>query len=163
MRRGISSARLGAALAILCWCCCDRCAAQPKKVQAGNARERAREAAGVVEGAVWGFKLEPAARVSGNAKSREVIAGQYRLLDLKIYQAEKPDGEMKEQVGVSKPNTTKTTIAEFQKLRGTNRAGEWTELKGIATMKITSGGFWEGEFVDSEGFKWKMKTRRIQE
>jgi hypothetical protein len=151
---------MGICIAILFGCFANCSLAQPPKRKAIE-RERFREEAGTIEGAIWAFKLKPSLP---GAKGKAEITGSYRVSELKIYQAEMPGGEMTKLIGVSKPNADgKTTVAEFESLRGVTQSREAKELKGKVLMKIVKGGAWEGQFVDSEGFKWAMSIKRIQE
>lgn len=134
------------------------CSAQTKKAR--RFEQMAAET-GTIDGAVWTFRLEPK---NQGPKRKEVIRGKFRVSDLKIYQAETPEGEMSKQVGVSKPESKeRVTIAEFEVLRGMTQAREWTELKGKVLLRAVKNVGIEGEFVDSEGLKWTMSIKRVQE
>lgn len=134
------------------------CSAQSKKARKF---ERMAAETGSIDGAIWTFRLEP--KLQG-PKRKELIRGKFRVSDLKIYQAETPEGELSKQVGVSKPESKeRVTIAEFDSLKGINQARESTELKGKALLRAVKGVGIEGEFVDSEGFKWTMSIKRVQE
>ena len=50
-------------------------------------RERARQEAGSIDGAIWAFQLTP----SKNGPGREKLSGRYRISDLVVYQADEPD------------------------------------------------------------------------
>jgi hypothetical protein len=50
-------------------------------------RERARQEAGSIDGAIWAFQLTP----SKGGPAREKLRGRYRISDLVVYQAEEPD------------------------------------------------------------------------
>lgn len=93
------------------------------------------------------------------------MRGRYRVFDLKFYQAETKGGEMTKEIGVSKPNgdQNKTTIAEYESLKGSTGSNQITELKGKALLKSKGFGELEGEFVDSKGFQWEMLLKRVRE
>lgn len=135
-----------------------------------SAQESVREArkkgkflaeAGSIEGAIWAFELKP----QTGPKSNSTIKGRYRVSGLNLYQAEQPGGEMTKQIGTSKPNTEdKTTIAEFNELKGMNGPKQWAEpITGKALLKLKSFGELEGDFIDSKGFKWTMILKRVRE
>ncbi len=117
--------------------------------------------AGSIEGAIWSFELKP----QTGPKSNSTIKGRYRVSGLNLYQAEQPGGEMTKQIGTSKPNTEdKTTIAEFNDLKGMTGPKQWAEpISGKALLKLKSFGELEGDFIDSKGFKWTMVLKRVRE
>jgi hypothetical protein len=128
-------------------------------------REKARAAAGVIDGAIWSFRLTPVTANANKADNR-AIAGRYRISDLKLFQAEEAGGEMSKEVGISKPNAKGTTVVEFESISGLNVNKEWKTMKGNALLRMVKGGgrdALEGEFIDSDGLKWKLVVRRIQE
>ncbi len=119
-------------------------------------------AEGVIAGAIWTFELKP--QNPGKRKS-VAIRGRYRVEDFKIYQAEEAGGEMTKEIGSSKPGPKKEfAIVEVKSLRGKNASGEWVEgINGTAKLKSLAFGECEGLFVDSEGFHWDMKCKRVRE
>lgn len=130
-------------------------AQEKKKGRNAAEREAALEAVGSVEGAIWSFELK---------LGTTTLRGRYRILDLQIYQSEVPRGEMNKKIGVSKPDPVKKlTTVEFESLHVSAAPGVAVEpMKGTAFLRPATGGV-EGEFVDGNGKKWKMRARRIQE
>lgn len=126
-------------------------------------QEQFLKAAGSVEGAIWYFTLSPLPR--STPERPDTIRGAYRVSDLKVYQAAKTGEEWTVEIGVSKPLLKeKKTAVEFTLLRGLKGPKQWAEpLKGKALLSLKEFGKLEGEFVDSNGFKWKMLTTRIRE
>lgn len=125
-------------------------------------KERFLKEAGSIEGAIWTFSLTPLVKSPGRDS---VIRGAYRVSDLTIYQAGKPGGEWTKEIGKIHPDLkSKTTVVECTKLRGKTGPNQWAKpLEGKALLSLVEAGKLEGEFVDSEGHKWKMRTMRIRE
>jgi len=118
--------------------------------------------AGTIDGAIWYFELTPSAKTP---KKHKPIRGAYRVLDLKLYQAAKPGEEMTTQIGESHPGPkAQRTIMEFTALRGKTAPSKWIEpVSGKAVLARVKFGEGKGTFVDSEGLRWKMQTKRIRE
>lgn len=123
-------------------------------------RERARQEAGSIDGAIWAFQLTP----SKGGPGREKLSGRYRISDLVVYQAEEPGEEMDVEVGASEPNEkTKATSVNFDYLWAKDSMRRWKKLEGKAVLSPKKLDVWEGEFVDSDGFRWKMSVTRARE
>ncbi|MCC9602289.1 hypothetical protein LOC67_17175 [Stieleria sp. JC731] len=125
-------------------------------------KEQFLKEAGSIEGAIWTFSLTPVHKTPGRDS---VIRGAYRVSDLIVYQAGKPGGEWTSEIGKSQPDVAnKTTVAEYTLLRGKTGPKQWAKpIKGKALLSVVDFGKLEGEFVDSDGYKWKMRTMRIRE
>ncbi len=138
--------------------------AQPPKAPPGKAArdyEKMANEAGAVNGAIWRYRLEPLNQREGQ---NQELRGGFRVADLKFYQAEEPGGEMSKLIGQSKPDLkTKTTIAEFETLRGFNIMKEPKDLKGKAQLKFIDRLNMEGTFIGSDGLMWKMSAKRVRE
>lgn len=140
---------------------CQPLAAQGKGAKA-RMKAKALNEAGAIAGAIWNFSLEPVK--PGNPQD-DTIRGRYRVEDLVVYQAETPGGEMKKAIGKSTPNLKeKMTVIELKDLRGLKGPKQVADpISGKAILHLKEFGDVEGTFIDSEGWKWNMKSKRIRE
>lgn len=140
---------------------CQPLAAQSKGAKARMKAKLLNEA-GSIAGAIWTYSLEPIK--PGNPKDG-MIRGRYRVEDLVVYQAETPGGEMKKSIGKSTPNIKeKITVIELNNLRGMSAPKQLADpISGKAILHLKEFGEVEGTFVDSDGWKWKMKSKRVRE
>ncbi len=102
-------------------------------------------------------------------RHRDTLRGAYRIHELVAYQKTEKEGEEDKSIGTSEPlsKESKTTIFKVDGLRAKKSPKDREEkpvyLKGTGILKLIKFGEVEGDFTDSDGFKWTMKCSRVRE